>query len=94
LHSKCCRKKRNPKLYFTLVKVLLDKGYRVYLTDIFKIWVSSTDRNKENKFTKNSLQKTDGRRFAKVLENEKKYLSHLKLLPGAMTQATHLKNKK
>jgi hypothetical protein len=38
LHSKSCREKLpNTRLYFDLIKVLLDAGYRVYLTDIFKV---------------------------------------------------------
>jgi hypothetical protein len=79
LHSKCCRAKRNPKLYFTLTKVLLNKGYRVYLTDIFKIWVSKSNRG-NNKLIRNPLQVTDGRRFAKVLGNEVNIFKPLKVI--------------
>jgi hypothetical protein len=38
LHLKNCREDLpNTRLYFDLIKVLLDAGYRVYLTDIFKV---------------------------------------------------------
>ncbi|WP_392532341.1 uracil-DNA glycosylase [Nostoc sp. C117] len=66
LHLKSCREKlRNTRLYFDLIKVLLDAGYRVYLTDIFKIWVSeaSCDRGIP-------LSKKDRTRFIQVLKTE------------------------
>ena len=45
MHLKFCRERlRNTRLYFDLIKVLLDEGYRVYLTDIFKVWVSEADK--------------------------------------------------
>jgi hypothetical protein len=66
LHLKNCREKlRNTRLYFDLIKVLLDAGYRVYLTDIFKVWVSeaSCDRGIP-------LSKKDHDRFIQVLKEE------------------------
>lgn len=66
LHLKDCREKlRNTRLYFDLIKVLLDAGYRVYLTDIFKVWVSeaSCDRGI-------LLSKQDQARFIQILKAE------------------------
>ncbi|MGJ5632992.1 uracil-DNA glycosylase [Nostoc sp. CALU 1950] len=66
LHLKNCREKlRNTTLYCDLIKVLLDAGYRVYLTDIFKVWVSeaSCDRGI-------ALSKQDRTRFIQVLKAE------------------------
>ncbi|MEM9214321.1 MAG: uracil-DNA glycosylase family protein [Cyanobacteria bacterium P01_F01_bin.150] len=66
MHLKVCREKlRNTRLYFDLIKVLLDEGYRVYLTDIFKVWVSETDKDKAI-----PLSRKDYPRFAEVLSTE------------------------
>jgi RNAse (barnase) inhibitor barstar len=66
LHLKNCREKRpNTKLYFEFIKVLLDAEYRVYLTDIFKVWVSQTDCDRSIRF-----RKEDYARFIKVLKAE------------------------
>jgi hypothetical protein len=67
LHSKDCREKyKNTRLYFNLIKILMQEGYRVYLTDIFKIWVSDVNDTKKNI----SLPKEDRIRFSKVLKAE------------------------
>jgi hypothetical protein len=94
LHSKDCRAERNPKLYFTLIKVLLDKGYRVYLTDIFKIWVSKSNRDNNNKLIRNSLKATDGRRFAEVLKNEEKIFKSHKVIAWGNEASKALKKQK
>ncbi|AFZ60357.1 uracil-DNA glycosylase [Anabaena cylindrica FACHB-243] len=66
LHLKNCREKlRNTRLYFDLIKVLLDEGYRVYLTDIFKVWVS--EANCDHGLP---LSKQDRTRFIQVLKTE------------------------
>jgi hypothetical protein len=67
LHAKYCREKhRSTKLYFDLIRVLLNQGYRVYLTDVFKIWISHTDNGKQNI----RLIKKDEERFVKLLQLE------------------------
>lgn len=66
MHLKICREKdRNTRLYFDLIRVLLDEGYRVYLTDIFKVWVSEVDKDKAI-----SLSRKDYQRFTDVLRVE------------------------
>jgi hypothetical protein len=66
LHLKTCREKlRNTRLYFDLIKVLLDAGYRVYLTDIFKVWVSKASCDRVI-----ALRKKDQDRFMQVLKEE------------------------
>ncbi|MEH2354804.1 uracil-DNA glycosylase [Nostoc sp.] len=66
LHLKNCREKlRNTRLYFDLIKVLLDAGYRVYLTDIFKVWVSEANCDRGI-----PLNKKDRTRFIQVLKTE------------------------
>lgn len=66
LHLKDCRQKLpNTRLYFDLIKVLLDAGYRVYLTDIFKVWVSEASCDDGI-----PLKKQDRTRFIQVLKAE------------------------
>ncbi|MBD2195930.1 MULTISPECIES: hypothetical protein [Calothrix] len=48
-----------------MVKVLLEEGYRVYLTDIFKIWVSEANSDRGI-----SLSKQDSARFIEILRTE------------------------
>lgn len=43
----------------------MDEGYRVYLTDSFKVWVSETDNDKAIR-----LSKKDDQRFVDVLRAE------------------------
>jgi hypothetical protein len=76
LHLKSCREQhRSTRLYFDLIKVLLDEGYRVYLTDIFKIWVSQPDKDKGIK-----LSKQDRDRFIQVLEAELRIFEPLAII--------------
>lgn len=66
LHLKDCRERhRNTRLYFELIKVLLNEGYRVYLTDIYKIWCSQ-----ENCDRHLSLCRADQQRFIRLLQKE------------------------
>ncbi len=67
LHVKSCRKKGVGSRYFDFVKVLLDKGYRIYLTDIFKIWVSNSE---PSKYQGIRLSKLDENRFIQILKTE------------------------
>lgn len=62
LHLKNCHERSR---YFDLLKVLLDEGYRVYLTDIFKIWVSEANSDRGI-----LLSKQDRARFIQVLRTE------------------------
>ncbi|RCJ15517.1 hypothetical protein [Nostoc sp. ATCC 53789] len=48
-----------------MIKVLLDAGYRVYLTDIFKVWVS--EANCDRGIPPNKKDRT---RFIQVLKTE------------------------
>jgi hypothetical protein len=66
LHLKDCRESlRNTSLYFDLIKVILDKGYRVYLTDIVKIWISQPNLDRGI-----PIRKIDRDQFIKVLKAE------------------------
>lgn len=67
LHLKNCRELLpNTKLYFKLIESLLIQGYRVYLTDVFKVWVSQPDSSKHNV----PLREIDRNRFIEVLKAE------------------------
>ena len=45
LHHKDSREVlKRTKLYFEMVQALLELGYRVYLTDLLKIWVCTSER--------------------------------------------------
>lgn len=77
LHLKNCREKLpRTKLYFEMIKVLLEQGYRVYLTDVFKIWVSESD----NGHQKIPLTSQDCERFIKVLKTELAILQPLAVI--------------
>ncbi|MBD2501446.1 uracil-DNA glycosylase family protein [Anabaena azotica] len=67
LHSKYCREKHHStRLYFDLIQVLLDNGYRVYLTDVLKIWISQDNNGKHSI----PLIKQERERFRKILQLE------------------------
>lgn len=67
LHLKNCREKlTQTKLYFDMIYVLLESGYRVYLTDIFKIWICNPDRP----YYGINLPEVDIPRFESVLRSE------------------------
>lgn len=67
LHHRGSREKlTNTRLYFKMVQVLMDLGYRVYLTDIFKVWVC----HPENRYKGITLPKADKDRFLNILEEE------------------------
>lgn len=76
LHLKSCREQhRSTRLYFDFIKVLLDEGYRVYLTDIFKIWISKPDNDQGI-----GLSKKDRDRFIHILEVELKIFEPLAII--------------
>lgn len=51
LHSKFYREKRSrTKSYYYFVKHLVSKGYNVYLTDIFKIWMNDFKKTEKDRF--------------------------------------------
>lgn len=54
------------KRYFEMIQVLLKWGYKVYLTDIFKVWVC----NPAKPYTRRKLPKVDQKRFLDVLKSE------------------------
>jgi Uracil DNA glycosylase superfamily len=67
LHHKGSREElRNTKLYFEMIQVLLELGYRVYLTDILKIWVC----NPERPYFGIKLPPADQQRFTNIIKPE------------------------
>ena len=88
MHLKSCREKlRNTRLYFDLIKVLLDNGYRVYLTDIFKIWVSEPSKDKGI-----PLSKQDYSRFIQVLKAELEIFEPLVIITWGKVASKTIKN--
>lgn len=73
----------NTRLYFDLIKVLLDKSYRVYLTDIFKIWVSEPNRDRVI-----SLSRQDKRQFVDVLRVELEIFAPLTVITWGQVAST------
>lgn len=60
LHLKKCREElHNTRRYFQMIDVLLNHGYQVYLTDLYKIYVGG-----------NSLTRKDRKRFRSILKQE------------------------
>lgn len=67
LHHKGSREVlKRTKLYFDMIYVLLELGYRVYLTDIYKIWICDPKRP----YNGIKLPKVDQRRFVDILRPE------------------------
>ncbi|MBD2435336.1 uracil-DNA glycosylase [Nostoc sp. FACHB-110] len=88
LHLKSCREEhRSTRLYFDLIKILLDEGYRVYLTDIFKIWVSQPDKDKGIK-----LSKQDRDRFIQVLKAELRIFEPLAIITWGGKASSKVRN--
>jgi uracil-DNA glycosylase len=54
------------KLYFDMVHILLELGYRVYLTDVFKIWVC----NPKKRYDGLKLPYCDQKRFLEIIKPE------------------------
>jgi len=67
LHHKGSRETlKRTKLYFDMVQVLLALGYRVYLTDLFKVWVCDPARPYEGL----KLPVVDQQRFLSLIKPE------------------------
>ena len=67
LHHKGSREElRRTKLYFEMVQVLLELGYRVYLTDLLKIWVC----NPKRRYVGIKLPPIDRQRFLQLIKPE------------------------
>lgn len=54
------------KYYYEMICALVQMGYRVYLTDIFKVWVCDPNRP----YNRIKLPISDQKRFFRVLEQE------------------------
>lgn len=87
-HAKGCREHyRATKLYFKMVDVLLRKGYRVYLTDIFKIWIRQAgEQNRGIKLGSNAD------RFLNLLEAELKICNPVALITWGKQSAKAIQN--
>ncbi len=67
LHHKGSRERlKRTKLYFEMIQVLLELGYRVYLTDLLKIWVC----NPEQRYVGIGLPEADRQRFLNLIKPE------------------------
>jgi hypothetical protein len=67
LHHRGSREElRRTKLYFEMVQTLLELGYRVYLTDLLKIWVC----NPERRYVGTKLPDADRQRFLQLIKPE------------------------
>ena len=67
LHHKGSREiLRRTKLYFDMIQGLLKLGYRVYLTDLLKIWVC----NPERRYIGMKLPDIDRQRFIRLIKAE------------------------
>ncbi|MEH2347677.1 MAG: uracil-DNA glycosylase family protein [Nostoc sp.] len=88
LHLKNCREDLpNTRLYFDLIKVLLDAGYRVYLTDIFKVWVSEANCDRGI-----HLNKQDCTRFIQVLKAELEIFEPVAIVTWGKKASDGIKN--
>jgi len=67
LHHKGSREVlKRTKLYFEMITTLLNLGYRVYLTDIYKVWVCDPNRP----YYGIKLPRVDQERFLSTLKSE------------------------
>jgi hypothetical protein len=67
LHHKGSREDLpHTKLYFDMIKVLLELGYRVYLTDLLKVWVCDPER----RYYAIGLPNFDRQRFLHIIKPE------------------------
>jgi hypothetical protein len=67
LHHKDSREVlKRTKLYFEMVQALLELGYRVYLTDLLKIWVCTSERL----YVGTELPLADQQRFLQLIKPE------------------------
>jgi hypothetical protein len=75
VHERSSREKGRSSFYFDLIKVLLDEGYRIYLTDIYKICVSKPSGSQCT-----SLSNQDRNRFFNVLRAELEVFAPLAII--------------
>lgn len=67
LHHKGSREDlRLTRLYFDMIQALLELGYRVYLTDLLKIWVCKP----EQRYQGSKLLEADRQRFLELIKPE------------------------
>jgi hypothetical protein len=67
LHHKASREVlTRTKVYFEMICALMERGYRVYLTDVYKIWVC----NPQRPFNGASLPRADKKDFIRILKSE------------------------
>ncbi len=67
LHHKDSREgKQKPSHYWVMIQDIMNLGYRVYLTDIWKLWVCDP----ASPFKSKSLNKVDRDRFVSILKQE------------------------
>jgi hypothetical protein len=70
LHHKGSREELpRTRLYFEMIQVLLELGYRVYLTDVLKIWVCNPKRSKR-RYVGIKLPNVDEQKFLKLIKPE------------------------
>ena len=91
LHHKGSREVLNrTKLYFKMITTLLETGYRVYLTDIYKIWVC--DPNKP--YDGINLPKEVQDKFVSVLKEELSIINPVALVTWGKISANSFRSMK
>lgn len=77
LHHKGSREVlKRTKLYFEMITTFLDLGYKVYLTDIYKVWVCDPNRP----YYGVKLPRMDQKRFLSTLRSELLMMSPVALV--------------
>ena len=88
LHHKGSREILNrTKLYFKMITTLLEAGYRVYLTDIYKIWVCEPNRPYDGI----NLPKGDQEKFVSVLKEELAMINPIALVTWGKISANSVR---
>jgi hypothetical protein len=89
LHHKGSREKlKLTKLYFDMLQDLLDLGYRVYLTDIWKMWVC----NPENPYKSKTLPKVDQQNFLELLKPELEAIQSIAIITWGKPASNPIKS--
>ncbi|MBW4690664.1 MAG: hypothetical protein KME27_02735 [Lyngbya sp. HA4199-MV5] len=87
LHHKGSREiLKRTKLYFEMITTLLDLGYRVYLTDIYKVWVCDPNRP----YYGVTLPRVDQKRFLSTLKSELLMMSPVALVTWGKESANSI----
>lgn len=77
LHHKGSREiLRRTKFYFEMITTFFDLGYRVYLTDIYKVWICDPNRP----YYGIKLLKTDQEKFISILKAELEIMNPVALV--------------